>query len=66
MGVSRSLILVKFSRVPKLVKSGKFLRYRVDINRNLRLINFSKFPKFQFGVRAVYYKIFLLTIRGSK
>jgi len=39
--ISRILILVEFSKIPILVESGKFLRRRVDINRNL-----SRFPKF--------------------
>ena len=46
IGISRSFILVKFGKVPKLVESSKFLKYKVDINRNLRLIDFSKFPRF--------------------
>ena len=46
MGISRSFILVEFGKVPRLVKSGKFLKHKVDISRNLRLINFNKFPKF--------------------
>ena len=66
ISVSGSLTLVKFSRVSRLVKSNKFLRRGVDISKNLRLIDFSKFSKFQFRVRAVYYKAFLLIIRGSK
>ena len=47
------LILVKFSGIVRLV----------DISRNFRL---SGFPKFQFKVRAVYYKAFLPVIGGSK
>ena len=66
ISVSESLILVKFGGVSKLVKSNKFFRRGVDISRNFRLINFSKFPKFRFRVRAVYYRVFLLIIRGSK
>ena len=57
---------MEFGGVPRLVKSGGFLKYRVDISRNLRLINLSKFPKFRFRVRVVYYKVFLLTTKGSK
>ena len=57
---------MKFSGVPKLVKSSGFLRRGVDISGNLRLMDLSKFLKFWFGVRAVYYKAFLLAIRGSK
>ena len=49
-----------------LVEFGRFLGRRVDINRNLRLIDFSRFPRFQFRVRVVYYRIFLLIIGGSK
>ena len=64
--VSGNFILIEFGGIPRLVKSSKFLRYKVDINRNLRLMDFSKFPRFQFGVRIVYYKTFLLIIRGSK
>ena len=45
------------------MKFSGFLRYRVDISRNLKL---SKFPKFQFRVKVVYYKAFLLTTGGSK
>ena len=57
MGVSRSLVLMEFSGI---------LRCRVDISRNLRLMDFSKFFKFWFGVKVVYYRAFLLIIRGSK
>ena len=66
MDVSRNFILMKFSGIPKLIKSSKFLKHRVDIGGNLRLINFSGFFKFQFRVRIVHYRIFLLAIRGSK
>ena len=66
MDVIRYLILVKFSGIIKLVESGGFLRYKVDISGNLRLMDFSGFPKFQFGVKVVSYKVFLLTIEGSK
>ena len=52
-GYSRSLadvvgylILVKFSGIIRLVESGRFLRYRVDISGNLRLIDLSRFFKF--------------------
>ena len=57
---------VKFGGVPKLVKSSGFLRHGVDINGNFRLIDLSKFSRFRFGVKAVYYRAFLLIIRGSK
>jgi hypothetical protein len=57
---------VEFSRILRLVESSRFLRYRIDISRNLRLVDLSGFPKFQFRVRVVYYKAFLLIIGGSK
>ena len=66
MGVNRSFILVEFGKISKLVELSGFFRCGVDINRNLRLIDFSKFPKFQFRVRVVYYRAFLLIIRGSE
>jgi hypothetical protein len=34
------------SGIPKLVKSGGFLRRKMDIGGNLRLIDFSGFPRF--------------------
>ena len=64
--VIRYLILVEFSGIIRSVKSSRFLRYKVDINRNLKLMDLSRFFKFQFRVRAVSYKAFLLTIGGSK
>jgi hypothetical protein len=48
---------VEFGRILGLVESGGFLRYRVDLSR---------FPRFQFRVRAVYYKAFLLITGGGK
>ena len=54
---------MEFGGIVKSVKSNGFLKYRVDIDRNLKL---SRFSKFQFRVRAVYYKAFLLAIRGGK
>ena len=44
--IIKYLILVKFSGIIKSVESGRFLKYRVDINRNLRLIDLSRFSKF--------------------
>ena len=38
----------------------------MDISRNLRRINLSRFPKFQFRVKVVYSKAFLLTTGGGK
>ena len=66
MDISRNFILIKFSGIPRLIKFSKFLRHKVDISKNLRLIDFSKFFRFQFRVRMVHYKIFLLIIRGDK
>ena len=43
---SKYLILVEFGGIIRLVESSKFLRCRVDINRNLRLVDLSKFSKF--------------------
>ena len=63
MDASGYLVLVEFSRIVRLVKSSRFLRYGVDIGRNFRL---SKFPKFWFRVRVVYYRVFLLVIGGGK
>ena len=59
-------MLMEFGGIPRLVKSGRFLKYRVDINRNLRLMDFSGFPRFQFGVGMVHCRTFLLIIRGGK
>ena len=64
--VVRYLILVEFSRIIRSVESGKFLRCRVDINRNLRLMDLSGFFKFQFRVKVVSYKAFLLAMGGGK
>ena len=68
MDISGIFILVEFSRILRLVESGRFLRYRVDISRNLRLVDLSRFPRFdfRFRFRAVYYKAFLLIIGGGK
>jgi hypothetical protein len=57
---------VEFGGILKLVESSGFLRYRIDISRNLRLVDLSGFPRFQFRVRVVYYKAFLLITGGSK
>ena len=64
--VIRYIILVKFSRIIRLVESSKFFRYRVDISGNLKLINLSGFLKFWFRVRAVSYRAFLLVMGGGK
>ena len=44
--ISGIFILIEFSKILRLVESGEFLRYRVDISRNLRLVDLSRFPKF--------------------
>ena len=46
MDISGNLIFIEFGKILRLVESGKFLRYRVDISRNLRLIDLGGFPKF--------------------
>ena len=46
MGVNGSFTLVKFGGVPRLIKSSKILRHRVDISGNLKLIDLNKFPRF--------------------
>ena len=66
MDVIRYLILVKFSGIIRLVKSGGFFRYRVDISRNLRLMDLSEFFKFQFRVRVISYRAFLFVTGGGK
>jgi hypothetical protein len=38
----------------------------VEFGRILRLVESGRFPRFQFRVRVVYYKAFLLIIGGSK
>ena len=57
---------MEFSGIIRLVESGGFLKYRVDISGNLRLMDLSGFFKFWFGVKAVSYKAFLFTTGGSK
>ena len=57
---------MEFGEIPRFIGFGKFLEYKIDISGNLRLINFSRFFRFWFRVKAVYYKVFLLIIRGSK
>ena len=44
--ISRNLISIEFGGISKLVKSSKFLKQGVDINKNLKLINLSRFPRF--------------------
>ena len=64
--IIRYLILVKFSGIIRLVKSGEFLRCKVDISGNFRLMDLSGFSKFWFRVKAVFYRAFLLTTGGGK
>ena len=66
MDINRSLILVKFSSIPKLIESSKFLKYKVDTSKNLRLVDPSGFTRFWCKVRVIHYKAFLLAIGGSK
>ena len=60
------LRLVESGGFLRLVESGGFLRCGVDISRNLRLVDLGRFSRFQFRVRAVHYKAFLLIIGGGK
>ena len=46
MDISGNLTLIKLGRIPRLIKSSKFFKYKVDISGNLRLINLSRFPRF--------------------
>ena len=66
MDISGNFILIEFSGISRLVKSSKFLKYKVDISKNLKLIDFSGFSRFQFGVRMVRCRTFLLVMRGGK
>ena len=54
---------MKFSKIIKSVKSSGFLRCGVDISGNFRL---NRFPKFQFRVKVIHYKAFLLATGGGK
>ena len=44
MDVGGNLILVEFSKIPRLVESGGFLRY-IDFGRNFRLVGPSRFSR---------------------
>jgi hypothetical protein len=44
--ISGNLIFVEFSRILRLVESGRFLRRGVNIGRNLRLVDFGGFSRF--------------------
>ena len=57
--IIRYLILVKFSGIIRLVESGGFLKYKVNISGNLRLMDLSGFFKFQFRIRVVFYNLLL-------
>ena len=52
---------MEFSKILKSVEFSRFLKYKVDIGENL-----NGFPRFQFRVKVIYYKAFLLIIKGSK
>ena len=66
MDVNGNFTLMEFGGIPRLVKSNKFFKRGVDISGNLRLINFSEFFRFQFRVRMVHCRTFLLVIGGGK
>ena len=53
MDVSGNFTLVKFSGIPRLMESSRFLKRGVDINKNLRLMDFSGFFRFQFRVSGI-------------
>ena len=61
-GISR---LVNFSRIPSLLESSGFPKYRVDISRILRLVNFSGIFRLWFRVREASYRVFLLAVGGG-
>ena len=63
IGASGYLVLVKFGGIVRLIESSGFFRCGVDISGNLRL---NGFFKFWFGVRVIYYRVFLLTTGGGK
>ena len=65
MDIGRNLTLVEFSRIPRLVELGRFLRY-IYISGNFRLVGPSRFSRFRYGVYAVSYKALLLIAGGSK
>ena len=54
---------MEFSGIVRSVEFSRFLKYRVDIGGNFRLSGFSKF---QFRVKVVYYKAFLLITGADK
>ena len=47
--ISRNLISVEFNGIPKLVESGRFLRY-IDISGIFRLVGLNGFSRFCFRV----------------
>ncbi len=55
--INGNLILVEFSG---------FLRRKVDFGENIRLVDLNAFLRLWFGVKAIYYKIFLFAIKASK
>jgi hypothetical protein len=44
--ISGNLTFIEFSRILRLVESGRFLRRRVDISGNLRLVGLGRFSRF--------------------
>ena len=65
MDISRNLILVEFGRIPRLVESGRFLRY-VYVSGNFRLVGPSRFSRFRYSVYIVSYKALLPIAGGGK
>ena len=63
--ISGNLTLVEFSRIPRLVESGRFLGY-VYVSGNFRLVGPSGFSRFRYGVYIVSYKALLPIAGGGK
>ena len=57
---------MEFSGIFGLVESSGFLKRGVDFSGNLRLVDLSGFPRFRFGIRAIYYRVFLFITGGGK
>ena len=64
--ISRYLILIKIGGIIRSVEFSAFLKCGVDISGNLRLMDLNGFFKFQFRVRVVSYRAFLLAMGGGK
>jgi hypothetical protein len=56
---------VEFSKIPRLVELGRFLRY-VYISGNFRLVGPSGFSRFWYSIYIVSYKALLPIVGGGK